>query len=249
VEPENSFVSILTLTLSPPFSLFLLARVDWPSKFYEALKSRDELDEAISLCRKNHLLDVGVNQFLDKLNIHSDGEVSTGDRLTAFQTDYARVAYPELSASCWKLLDTLARVVPDFRVDTGSSIGSVSSSNIQPPSDSSLQTFALYAVLDGMAQCAIARRLDGDSFESESNKILNCNLEGYQHVLQRFVEYVARQNRTHGNTDTISSGPPVGEQMTEQAVHALIGHMDRSNNYDNEKLFDEMQGQIFHFKI
>lgn len=230
-----------------PFSLFLLAHVDWPSKFYEALKSRDKLDEAISLCLKNHSFDVGVNQFLDKLNVHSDGEASTGDRLTTFQTDYARVAYPELSASCWKLLDTLARVVPDFRVDTGSSVGSVSSSNIRPPSDSSLQTFALYAVLDGMAQSAIERRWDGEWFESETNNILNCNLEGYQHALERFVRHVESHYEKHKceNTDSISDRAPVADQMAATAVHAFIGYMDGTYADD---MFNQVQEQIFCFK-
>lgn len=203
------------------------------------------------MCRKDGVVDFTMNQFLDKLNIPTNGESSTGDRLAIFQRENARVAYPELPASCWKLLDRLARLVPDFRVDTGSSIASVSSSSIHAPVVSSLQTYGLYAVLDGMAQCAIEQRLDGETFESESSNILNCNQDGYQGVLERFVGHVEshyQKNRTYGNTDTISSRTPVADHMACAAVHAFIGHMERSNNYDDDSLFNQLQEQIFHFK-
>jgi len=195
-----------------------------------------------------------VNQFLDKLNIRRDGESSTRDRLTIFQRENARVAYPELPASCWKLLDNLARFESDFRVDTGSSIASVSSSScIQAPVGSSLQTCALYAVLGGMAQCAIERRLDGESFKSKSHNILNCNQDSYQDVLERFVRHVEshyQKNRTYGSTDTISSRTPVSETMACTAVHAFLGYIDmeRSHNHSDDKVFDQLQEQIFDFK-
>lgn len=194
-----------------------------------------------------------MNQFLDKLNIGGGESYSTKDRLTIFQEENARVAYAELSASCWKLLDTLARLEPDFRVDTGSSIIASSSStdaqsrSIQAPVDSSLETLVLYAVLGSMTQCAIERRLDGESFESETNNILNCNLKGYQHALERFVTYVEShyEKNKPENTDHRT---PVADQMAATAVHAFIGYnMDVTNNYTDD-MFNQLQEQIFCFK-
>ena len=227
----------------------ILSCGDSGAKCYEALKAPDKLEELESLCNDG-IINILVHELLDRLDISPKSEkdgISQQDRFTIFQAQYKDTAFNDLPASSWSLLDQFARLAPGFVIDSGSSIPSSPTTGLVPPHNSSTETILLYSVLEGMAQCAVFRKLNGSEFQSEAARILNVKAEGYNDALKLFTAHVWGKKRQDENDESVSDRTPVTDQMAKTAIHAFIGSFHGLGIYDSNEI-DRLQDCIFQFK-
>ncbi|CAB9518051.1 expressed unknown protein [Seminavis robusta] len=163
---------------------------------------------------------------------------------------YNSVVYTDLPADSWITLNQIARVAPNFVINTGSSMPSSTTTELTAPFGASTETILLYSVLEGMARCAISSRLDGNGFVAAAQKILNEKAEGYTEVLYKFAAHVNERSPQKVNnnvSDSDSDRTPVEDVMAKTAVHAFIGSVETQNIYDNNYI-RSLQEAVLAFK-